>query len=197
MMAPEHDKNGAAMGNKFQYSTEEALGALMAGKEDALDHYFRLHFDSLTWFAFKLLGDKPTAEDVAAEAFVKLWKHRFQLSGTGSIKAWLFMSVKNSCMDQLRKLKRIRVHQSGLKSAEVSEDSILQSMIEAETFRQILDCVDLLPPRIREVFQLFYFQGMSYEQIASLLHTSPNTVRNQRARAIEILREKKELFIDF
>lgn len=175
---------------KQSWSEEEALQALREGRERGLDHYFGLYYAPLTYFAFKLLEDQYLAEEIASEAFIKLWCHREQLSEEGSIKAWLYSTVRNAAIDHLRKAKRLRVSEAGLQTPETVERSVLLRMIDTETISQVIRTLETLPPKCRQVFQKFYFQGKTHEEIARELNLSPHTVRNQRIRAVRLLKEK-------
>jgi RNA polymerase sigma-70 factor (ECF subfamily) len=176
---------------KKLYREEDALRALIKGQERGLDYFFKLYYSPLTFFAFKLLEDQFKAEETAAEAFIKLWNHRERLSEEGSIKAWLYSTVRNACLDELRKVKRMAVNEEGLRFIQPhSEAPVLQRMIESETLSQIIHTLENLPPKCSQVFQLFYLQGKTHEEIASELNISPHTVRNQKLRAIRLIRGK-------
>lgn len=175
---------------KKQYSNDEALQALMLGREEGLDHFFHLYYAPLTYFAFKLLGDQYQAEEIAAEAFIKLWNNKEKFTAEGSIKSWLYTSVRNAAVDHLRKVKRLRITESGLQTVAYNEQSVLHHMIETETIQNIIKTLELLPPGCRQVFKMFYFGGKSFEEIARELNLSPHTVRNQKARAVRMLKAK-------
>jgi RNA polymerase sigma-70 factor (family 1) len=169
---------------------DEALEAILQGSEEGLRHYFSRHYASLTNFAFRLLNDQFLAEEFAAEAFVKLWNRREQFSSDGSVKAWLHTTVRNASFDHLRRAKLIRVSEMSLQTPETIEQSALHHMIESETVQQVIRVLELLPPKCRQVFKMFYFGGKSYEEIARKLNLSPHTVRNQHIRAVRLLKEK-------
>jgi RNA polymerase sigma-70 factor (family 1) len=175
---------------KQHYTTEEALSLLQQGKEAGLDHYFHAHYGSLSYFAFTLTQDNHLAEELAAEAFVKLWQNREAMQETGSVKAWLYRTVRNGAIDHLRKVKRMRINEQGLQTADTMEQSILHKLVHTETLRQILHLMEILPPQCRKVFQLFFLHGKSYSEIAREMNISPITAKNQKNKAVRLLREK-------
>lgn len=150
---------------KTQYTEDEALLALLQGHEGALDYYFPLYYAPLSYFAFRLTQDKYQAEEIASEAFIKLWHHREKMIAEGSVKAWLYSIVRNAAIDYLRKVKRLRVNLQGLQSSENVEQSVLQKMIQTETIYRIIHILELLPPRCRQVFQLYFFQGKAIRKL--------------------------------
>jgi len=172
------------------HNNATALAALLAGDEGGLAFFFDAYYRPLAHFAYRLTSDQSLAEEIAAEAFVKLWDYRDRLTEEGSIKAWLYSTVRNSAIDHLRRARRMRVNEQGLQAAEPLAQTVLQEMIHAETIRQVVAVLQTLPPKCRQVFRLFFLQGKSYDEIARELQISPHTVRNQKIRAIRLIREK-------
>jgi RNA polymerase sigma-70 factor (family 1) len=172
-------------------TAEDALIALLEDREEGLDYFFMNYYSQLTYFAWKMLQDQFIAEETAAESFVKLWNKREQLTDARSIKAWLYSTVRNACIDHLRKSKRMQISKNEVAYLhEKTETSILHHMIEAETIQQILNTLNFLPPKCSEVFRMFYIQGKSYEEIAAEMNISPHTARNQKKRAVRLLRKQ-------
>lgn len=170
-------------------SDQQIILAFNAGDEESLSHFFKLHVRSLKYFAEKLILDKAEAEDIVADCFYKLWEKRAEFSTTQNIKAFLFIACRNACLNYLRGLKRKTAAQEHyFTQLEESEDTILNEVIETE-FLQILNAeIDRLPEKIKEVFKLIYFEGKRTDEIAMQLNVSVKTVRNQKARAVELLK---------
>ena len=170
-------------------SSEEIIQGLNKGDEESLAHFFALHSRSLKYFALKLVLDQTEAEDIVANCFYKLWEKRAAFNSTDNIKAFLFISCRNACLNYLRGLKRKTIaQQTYFHQLEESEDTILNEIIETE-FLQILHAeIGHLPEKIKEVFKLLYFEGKKTDEIAVQLNVSVKTVRNQKARAVELLK---------
>ena len=102
----------------------------------------------------------------------------------------MYLSVRNACLNYNRDYARVRkisFNDSELETfAEVRENDF---MIEEDVHRQIRNEVERLPEAMRKVFNLTLLD-MSIPEIAKTLDISENTVRNQRARAREILRAR-------
>jgi len=67
----------------------------------------------------------------------------------------------------------------------------------AEMIRQIVDHIEELPSKMRQVFKLYYIEGKKYKQIACELNSSPEAVRKQKTRALKIIREKFLFLLSF
>ena len=168
----------------------EATTLLRAGKEEGLKYFFSQYDTALTWFALRITGDEATAEDMVAEAFVKLWKHATEITPSPSVKAYLYRLVRNASIDYLRHKKRERAHQKEVVYLnEISEESLTAMEIEAKTHHNVYQAIEQLPPRMGQVFRMFYFQRKSLPQIATELQLSVNTVRNQKTQALLFLRK--------
>jgi RNA polymerase sigma-70 factor (ECF subfamily) len=175
-----------AIGN---LSDQQIIVAFNTGDEESLSYFFKLHARSLKYFAEKLILDVAEAEDIVADCFYKMWEKRAEFDTTQNIKAFLFVSCRNACLNYLRGLKRKTAAQEHyFVQLERSQDTILNEIIETE-FLQILNAeIDRLPERIREVVKLIYFEGKRTDEIAMQLDVSVKTVRNQKARAVELLK---------
>ena len=177
------------MGKKLN-AEAEAAASLVQGEEAGLNFFFELYYTPLTWFALKLTDDEGAAEDVVTEAFLKLWNHRHELKSPAYIKAYLYRVVRNACIDFLRSRKRKAVHEKqAAYLGDISESTVLARLIETEFHHQIFLSLQNLPPRMGKVFRMFYLQGKTYQEIADELKISIHTVRNQKVRALELLRE--------
>jgi RNA polymerase sigma-70 factor (family 1) len=174
---------------KTNDTANNALQALIRGREEGIDFFFQQYYTQLCYFAGTLLNDEYLAQEITSDAFTKLWQSRQSLATEGSIKAWLYSTVRNASIDHLRKVKRLRVSESGLQSATTIEQSVLHTIIESETIDHIIETIGRLPPQCRRIFRLFYLHGKSYNEIAQELNLSPQTVRNQKQRAAKLLRK--------
>jgi len=163
--------------------------AFRKGEEKALAYFFDQHYKSLQYFAARLLQDDVLAEDVVAECFVKLWKGSREEETPERIKAFLYISCRNACLDTLRQLKvKNKAQEIYYNELEKSEESILSKIIESEVMEMLTAEIEQLPEKCREVFKLIYYQHKKTDEIAEELGISPKTVRNHKAKAIELLK---------
>jgi RNA polymerase sigma-70 factor (family 1) len=173
------------------HTNEEALAAVVKGREEGLHYFFELYYEPLCYFVFKIVHDTAIAEEITADVFIKLWNNRATLTPNGSVKAMLHEMGRNGSIDYLRKQKRMAVREEGLYYISLQpEKTVLQTLIETETVRQIINTLQSLPPKCSEVFKLSFLFGKTDIEIAAALNLSPHTIRNQKQRAIRLLKEK-------
>jgi len=173
------------------YSEQEAAIALLEGDAKALEYFFELYLTPLTYFGYKLTDDEAAAEDIAAESFVKLWYNCENLLNTSSIKAYLYKTVRNASIDHLRKKQSEKNRQSLLVPLQpVSEETTTTRIIETETYHQLYLLLETLPPKTGRVFKMFYLEGKSYREISEELSVSINTIKKQRIKAVQLIKQK-------
>ena len=90
--------------------------AVARGDKDAFTEIVSRHLNAVIHFAVRYVGHRAEAEDVAQEAFIRIWKHAAKWEPQGfSFRSWLYKITYNLCIDELRKRKPI---------ADVEEDDL-------------------------------------------------------------------------
>ena len=158
------------------------------GDELSLAHFFKLHYRSLCYFVTKIIQDVEEAEDIVTVAFVKLWESRNNFQTATNIKAFLFISCRNASLNYLKQLQRLTVNQQEyVHHLETGDEEVLNHVVESEFLNTLYQEIALLPEQCRKVFSMIYFDGKRTSEIAQILNLSEKTVRNYKARAIDIL----------
>ncbi len=156
------------------------------GDRNAFKHFFDLFYKHLCLFATGITNQE-IAEDIVQDSFVKLWERRDKFATQESIKAFLYLSTKNACINVYKHQQVIHKHhessQEGIEYVNVSH-----RIIEAEVLYEIQEALNLLPEGYRRVIYLGYYKGMSNQEIADYLKVSINTVKTQKVRGLRILR---------
>ena len=160
---------------------------LLASYHRAVNEYS----EQLTTFAGRMLGDEADwAEDVAQDALLALYRHLHQVP-EAAWRPWLFRVTRNLCLDRIRRKKHKPRNFRDLAdeenrdpvpadSSQVSPDVRVQ---EQEIQEDLNAAIELLPDRFREVFLLCEGEGMSYEQVATILDIPLKTVSTRLYRA--------------
>ena len=178
------------------HDTGQFVQLFQLGEEKAFDFFFRKYYSTLCLFANTYLNSAAYAEDIVQECFVSLWSRHTKMDNPGAIKSFLYITIRNKCVDVIRRQKTVERALTELQYAdETWKDEELMEVTQAETIRHIYSAMDTLPTKMQQVFRMYYIEGKNYAEIASELHTSPNTVRNQRIRALMLIKEKLLLFL--
>ena len=161
------------------------------GDPRALQMIFRQYYGALCIFAERMLPDRPAAEDIVGETFVKLWNRHTHFESLQNVKAFLYITTRNASLNLLKQMKRESLSKKQL--AYISTDKegfVLNEIIRNEVLREINREIERLPEQCRRIFKMSYFDGKKNHEIAALLKISAHTVKNQKARAIQLLRVK-------
>ena len=144
---------------------------------------YRQWYRPLLLYAFSLTGEQAAAEDLVQSAFAKaLLSYR---SG-GSIQAWLMRVLRNEFISQKRK-KRREVQEMPPED-QLGGGDPLEMLLQREEQRRVYEAVLSLPAQYREVLLQSAVVGLRDEEIARLLQTTPENVRQLRRRAREKIR---------
>lgn len=171
------------------------LSAMNNSKSEPIDRLFDKHFAILVIYASRFVGSLHTAEDIVQDTFLKLYE---KFPADGCSRGYLFSSVHNRAVN-FAKANKIIFEGDGTLQL-VSEDpsdgrDILEEQIEKK--RRLSEAVCKLPPKTFAVLKKIYIEGYSYEEAASLLGISVNTVKSHMFKAMKTLRRIMTLWAIF
>lgn len=168
-----------------------SIEALQKGSEHAFEAVFKAYYQALCYFGEKIIGDAQLAEEVAESVLLKLWEKRRDFANTNAIKAFLYISAKNACLNQLDKETRRHKRENIVaNTAKVTEETLIAGIYHAEALRNICEVIEKLPEKYAKVVRMAYLDGMKNEEIAKGLNLPQSTVRNQKARGLAALRKQ-------
>ncbi|TPG52610.1 RNA polymerase sigma factor [Sphingomonas glacialis] len=139
--------------------------------------------------ATRMLRDTAEAEDVAQEAFVRIWRNAGAWQpGRARFDTWLHMVVLNLCRDRLRR-RRESVSDAAPEPLDPTPDAEA-GLIEAERERTVADAITALPERQREAILLVHYQDLSGADAACALDISVEALESLLARGRRTLRAR-------
>ena len=169
----------------------ELLIFLRSGNEAAFTEIYNRFSGVLYLHARHMLHNRDEARDVIQEVFTSIWNRRAELDLTVSLNAYLYRSVRNTVLNQIRKEKKNTLYISDLGEALEKGEFSTDDQLNYNELKRLIELeVSLLPPRMREVFELSRNQQLSHAEIAALLNISNLTVKKQINKAIHVLRER-------
>jgi RNA polymerase sigma-70 factor (family 1) len=166
---------------------------LSSGDEQAFTELFHHYTRKLYPFLIQKLRSEALAEELLQDIFLRLWVYRQKLAGLESPEGYLFRMAANRVQDHFRDL---HLRQSLLQNAQSGDtaDWHPEPAMDLDAARRILaEGVERLPEQRRKVYELKQ-AGLPYEEIATQLQISTNTVKNQIVHAnrflLEFLRDR-------
>ncbi|MNJ87465.1 ECF RNA polymerase sigma factor SigW [compost metagenome] len=174
-----------------KFNDEELKALLAKGDTVAFKIIFDKYYSQLVYFATKFTGNVEQAEDIVMDVFSKFWDKRVNSTTISNLSSFLFTSTKNACIDYLRKEARLPVIFQNL-DVEVADYGAIIEGEEAfaRLLQQVLDNIESLPNQCKIIFKLIYLQGKTTKDVAELLDLSVQSVRNQKARGLNLLKER-------
>lgn len=151
------------------------------------------HESALIRYARSLLHDGDQARDAVQEAFIKLCRQSPE-KVSGHVLPWLFLVVRNQCLNMLRKDKRMR-HLNDLETLYFQDnpaESHPRDQRKRETITSLFELVDDLPARQRELVLLKFQQDFSYQEISDVTGLSVGNVGYILHTAIRSLKQQWE-----
>jgi RNA polymerase sigma-70 factor (ECF subfamily) len=140
------------------------------------------HIGTIVSVARRMLRDDAEAEDVAQEAFLRLWRSGATLEiGPAGIRPWLRRVVSNLCLDRVRGQGRVKVVDE---VPEVPDPARQLAALESQdTQRRVETAMQRLPERQRLALTLFHFEGLSQIEVGQLMGISDEAVESLLSRA--------------
>lgn len=154
-------------------------------QEKELKALFDAYYQALCVFATAYVNDDALAADIVQETFVKLWERQANFDNRYQIKSFLYITVRNSCLNAIRDEKRTMEELEALQS----EAYFTQTLIEEEAYRIFYQAVESLPPQTRIVIDLS-LDGLKIAEIAERMGIAESSVRTLKKIAYKKLRAK-------
>ncbi|SDQ19501.1 sigma-70 family RNA polymerase sigma factor [Pseudoxanthomonas sp. CF125] len=150
--------------------------------------------NTVTAIALAITRDVAASEDIAQEAFLKAWQQLDRLNNSASFLPWLRQITRNLARDHLRANRNRPLSGEGAEIAiqMAADPSPTPSERLLQTEQEIVaaDLISSLPEESRETLLLYYREGQSSQQVASLLGLSDAAVRKRLSRARSNVREE-------
>lgn len=163
------------------------------GDNAAFEELIRSNKTYIAHIAYTTLSNRHDAEDAIQEAVLSIYKSISQLKNVRSFDAWVYQIVYNACMVIGGKIKRDQQPIGDDEENTFTEDRIdllpIQSSEQKEASALLLEKIRELPEKQRLALSLFFFEEMSYKDIAKIMNAGVRDVANWIFRAKGKLKE--------
>ncbi len=165
---------------------------IRAGDEKAFDTLFLVHYNSLCRFAWRYVKSEAIAEELVQDVFTCLWEIRFSWNPLGTVRGYLYKSVKHRAINYLKHQEVVHKHLElgGGPVEEYTTIELEEDQHEEQLKEAIARAIETLPERGRMVFKLHRYDGLTYKEIAQVMDISVKTVENHMTRVLKLLREE-------
>ncbi len=144
--------------------------------------------DKVFRLAKRLLVSREEAEDATQDVLMKLWNKNGSLVRYNNLEAFAMTMTKNYCLDQL-KSKRAANMKIGATDYQDSEPGLDKKLEDIDSYNWVEKSISLLPEQQRIVIQLRDIEQYEFEEMATILDMSENSIRVTLSRARKTIRE--------
>jgi RNA polymerase sigma-70 factor (ECF subfamily) len=175
----------------MQATDQQVFSAIQKGDVSTFEMLFKTHYPALCRYATAYLNDPDDAEEVVQSTFIGFWEKRRNIHIDSSLKAYLYKSVRNASLNELKRQKVRLLHANsiiaeGEKFNQPSDHLTIKTELEAK----IQEAIQSLPEQCRLIFKMSRYEELKYQEIADQLHISIKTVENQMGKALKLMRIK-------
>ncbi|MCC6758481.1 MAG: sigma-70 family RNA polymerase sigma factor [Candidatus Omnitrophica bacterium] len=170
------------------------------GNTASFEALLRKYFSRIFNFAYRYLGSRESAEDIAQETFIRVHRSLASYSPQSKFQTWLYVIARNLCLNELRNNKNRAYSLDGMLETEDGEMPAqfadhnaadpANELVNKETLAKLIEVIESLPENQRTAVLLQRFDGLSYDEIAKVLGCSLQAVKSLLNRAKESLKDK-------
>jgi RNA polymerase sigma-70 factor (ECF subfamily) len=163
------------------------------GDADAFEQLLSAQENRIYAISLRMCGSHEEAQDCTQEAMIRIWRALSTFKGQSSFSTWVYRVTMNTCLDELRRRKsRSAVSleamvDNGFAPADES-DTPERSAVRREQRYLLEKAIYDLPEDMKSAIVLRDIQGLSYEEIATVLDTNVGTIKSRISRGREKLR---------
>ncbi len=180
---------GLGSPNQERDEDEAAVGRVLAGEVDAFEEIVERWQGPLCNLAYRFSRNRGLAEEMAQEAFLKIYRNLGRWRREAKFSTWMFSVALNHFRSALRRQMPSGVELTELDAATRVGD--LEAELDAAANDDIVRrAVSLLPPKYRDTIIVFYFQQQDVAETAATLGLAPGTVKARLHRGRKLLEKK-------
>jgi len=158
-------------------------------EEDFFKSIYLDFYANLIVFANGYVKQISIAEDIVEDVFIKLWQSRSTIYAIKNLKLYLYVAIKNSCINHLVKQKKLNV--SFIDDLDIDIEALVATpedcLITKERIALINAEIEKLPKKCKAIFILVKEEGFKYNEVAVLLNLSVKTIEAQMSIAFKKL----------
>jgi RNA polymerase sigma-70 factor (ECF subfamily) len=188
------------------YTDAEVMLRVKAGDQSAFDYLVQKYRRPLVSFMYRMARNTASAEDLAQEVFLRVYRSRQSYEASAKFTTWLYRIATNLAVNHARDTRKDRPEitvsldepdeETGT-TMDVADGTITaeEALMRRERMAAIRSKVEALPERQKLAVLMHKYQQMDYKQIADVLKLSESATKSLLFRAYEALREQLKEFV--
>ncbi len=165
---------------------EELIRRFREGDRHSFEELFRSFFTAGRRFILSFIRDTSTADDILQDVFIQIWNKRELFKSEAHFKAYFYKALRNNTIKRISRDKHpLEIDHAWNKES----DDLFDIVTQTEFNREVSRAISKLPEKRRHII-LLSMTGMSADQIAGALNITVNTVKSQKTKAYNSLRQE-------
>jgi len=170
-------------------SDTELLDSFKNGNQNAFNLIVRKYQKKVYWIIRKMVLDHDDADDITQEVFLKLYRSLGDFRGESKFFTYVYKIAVNFSLNHINKNKKINMRKSdidnvNIRSLDISAD---EEMNSKERTHILEEAIKSLPEQQRAVFNMRYYDNLTYEEISSLMNKSTGGMKANYFHAVKKL----------
>lgn len=181
--------------NQFILSDEDLWVRFVSGEDKCIEIIYKRYVDVLYSYGLKIINDESLVFDCIQDVFVKLIERKKDLNVGSRIRIYVIKSLRNRLVDELRSSLRKRdiLNNPSIefesKRTESPENELIEIEEKSSIQKEIQKAIDDLPGKQKEIVFLKYTEGLSYDEIATILEIDKASARTLLYRTLKSLKQ--------
>lgn len=178
----------------MQDSIQDLWTNIKNGDKKAFETLFFKFYNPLCLYASGFIKNEEVVKEIVSDVFLKIWQKRQDIVIMQGLKPYLYRCVHNASLDYLKTEKNsgkhpfIEITRKIEEMIGLDDDYIIEQMSFPDVEKDVMEAINSLPPKCKEIFYLCRFELLTYNQISERLNISVNTVKTQISRSLDSLR---------
>ncbi len=169
----------------YALDDELLMGALVAGRGEALSVLYDRYYSCLFWTARRIVGNDEDAEDIVQQVFLETYRARSNFDPKkGTFRAWITRRTYDRARSRYGYLAK---HQHY--TVEEADENYEAIVANPEKVAIVAELIDKLSPRRQEIIKWRFFQGLTAEETAAQTGYTLSVVTHEFYRALKELRD--------
>lgn len=170
----------------------ELWDRIRQGDKDAFMQLYQQQYQQLYTFGCRVHARQELVKDCIHEMFCELWNKRHHLQQVSNSRAYLCTYLKRKILKEIQIVNPTIFNTSDGINADMVEPSYEEALVQLQTDEEskakLQQVLNRLTKTQAEIIKLKYYEGLTYEQIATILQVQPRTIYNQVYEALKLLR---------
>ena len=175
-------------------SDDQIIKGCRKGKRHAFNMLYKKYASVMLGICMRYSRNRPEAEDVLQEGFIRVFNNINSFEGRGSFEGWLKRIMVNTAINQFKAGKKHMIYDdidTSSRAIAALSTTAGEEVYEGDfSQEELLGMINDLPDGYRMVFNLFVIEEMSHKEIAAILEFSENTSKSQLSKARKWLRAR-------